>query len=79
MPDSIFSSRRDTVPDVWRAFNAAIEKVLTCYEEGQHDPGLRIRAVHIDYVVCVISSQMTALRKAHIKTSSTGLSKPRIS
>jgi hypothetical protein len=58
-------------------FNAAIEKVLTCYDERQHYPGLGIRAVHIDCVVCITSSEMTALRKAHTKSSSTGLSKSR--
>jgi hypothetical protein len=61
-----FSIHRDTIPDVYGAFNAAIEKVLTCYEEGQHDSGLRIRTVHISYVVCIISSEKTALRKAHV-------------
>lgn len=70
-----FSARRDTIPDVWEEFDAAIEKVLTCYEEGLRDPCLRVCSIHFDYVVCIISSEMTAPRNAYTKSSSTGISK----
>jgi hypothetical protein len=48
--------------------------VLTCYEEELQDPGLS-RAIHINCVVGIVSSEMTTLRKVHTKSSSVGLSK----
>jgi hypothetical protein len=43
----------------------AIVTILTCYEEGLQDPGLGVRAVHVDHVVRTISSEKAALRQAH--------------
>jgi hypothetical protein len=43
----------------------AVDTVLTCYEEGLHDPDAQICAIHIDRIVHTISSGNTALRQAH--------------
>jgi hypothetical protein len=43
----------------------AIDTVFTCYEERLQDSNPRIRAILIDHVVRTMSSEMTALRKAH--------------
>lgn len=63
------------IPDVWIESNAAIEKVLTNYEERLRDPCLRVCSIYFDYVFCIISSEMTAQPRTHTKSSSAGLSK----
>ena len=42
----------------------AIDTVLTCYEEGLQDPDPRIRAIYIDHIVCTMSMERVAMRKA---------------
>jgi len=42
----------------------AIETVLTCYEEGLHDPDPQIRAIYIDHIVCTMPMERVAMRKA---------------
>jgi hypothetical protein len=62
------SSRRDTFPDFQRALNAAIDTILTCYEERLRDLSSRIRAIHIDHVVRTISSERSSLRQIHTES-----------
>jgi len=42
----------------------AIETVLTCYEEGLHDPDPQIRAIYVDHIVCTMQMERVAMRKA---------------
>jgi len=42
----------------------AIDTVLTCYEEGLQDPDPRTRAIYVDHIVCTMSMERVAMRKA---------------
>ena len=39
----------------------SIDRVLTCYKEGLQDPDPRIRSIHIDYLLCTISTDRVAM------------------
>jgi hypothetical protein len=36
----------------------------SCYEEGLWDPDPQIRAIYIDHIVCTMSVERVAMRKA---------------
>lgn len=39
----------------------SIDRVLTCYKEGLQDPDPRIRGIHIDYLLCTMSTDRIAM------------------
>jgi hypothetical protein len=51
----------------------SIDRVLTCYKEGLQDPDARIRNIHIDYLLCTISTDRIAMLQINRESYSTGL------
>jgi hypothetical protein len=41
----------------------SIDRVLACYKEGLQDPDPRIRSIHIDYLLCIMSTDRIAMRQ----------------
>jgi hypothetical protein len=41
----------------------SIDRVLACYKEGLQDPDARIRSIHIDYLMCTMSTDRFAMRQ----------------
>jgi hypothetical protein len=51
----------------------SIDRVLTCYKEGVQDSDARIRNIHIDYLLCTISTDRIAMLQINRESYSTGL------
>jgi hypothetical protein len=51
----------------------SIDRVLTCYEEGLQDPNPRIRETHINYLLCILSSDRIAMRQIDKESYATRL------
>jgi len=41
----------------------SIDRVVACYKEGLQDPDPRIRSIHIDYLLCTMSTDRIAMRQ----------------
>jgi hypothetical protein len=51
----------------------SIDRVLACYKEGLQDPDPQIRRIHIDYLLCTISTDRIAMRQINRKSYLTRL------